>query len=422
MDKLFTVISKVDKICVAVSGGIDSMVLCHLLLRDGYSFSIAHCNFSLRGQASDLDEIFVRDFARQHHLPFYTEKYDTERLASEHSTSIEEEARNLRYDFFQRLYDQYHFKWMLTAHHAGDQVETVLMRLITGTGIQGLQGIRRFRDPNYYRPLLLQGQEAISEYAKTHKILYRNDDSNSDIKYLRNKIRHLVVPILREINPRIEDSIAKIVLTSEQMTNLMVDLFTPLKKEFKATNQVNLRPYFNKKYLPALVQFIFSEHGPNSSQIATITNCISNLTLAECYCGTILIELRQGYISIARSKLDDSVSYHNIDELLMSNEFRAEMTSDRSFRKGQIDFQINKLKFPLILRGYEEGDHIRSVEMHGQSKKVSKYLTEMKLSASTRNQKYIIEDSEQDIIAILGCTSSIKTKVDDSTKAWIRIN
>ena len=191
-----------SNLLIAISGGIDSVVLAHLCKSLNYKFALAHCNFNLRGEESNADEDFVIELAEQLDVEVFVENFDTEAYAKEKKLSIQMAARELRYNWFDELSNQLEFDYVLTAHHADDNLETFLINFLRGTGINGLTGIPKHKD-KYVRPLLDFSREAIEAYAKEHKIKWREDSSNRSRKYLRNKLRHEVVPILKEINPEL---------------------------------------------------------------------------------------------------------------------------------------------------------------------------------------------------------------------------
>lgn len=194
-----------SKLLIAVSGGIDSVVLTHLCHALGLNFSLAHCNFNLRAEESHKDEAFVLELAEALDVEVFIQNFDTEAYAKAHKRSIQMAARELRYDWFKELAEQLQFDYILTAHHADDNLETFLINFTRGTGLNGLTGIPMIKN-NIVRPLLSFSRAQIETFAKKENILWREDASNASRKYLRNKLRHEVVPILKEINPQLLDS------------------------------------------------------------------------------------------------------------------------------------------------------------------------------------------------------------------------
>ena len=192
-----------DKILLAVSGGIDSMVMAHLFHLQKYNIGIAHCNFSLRGGESDKDEELVRQFAFENNIPFYTIRFETKKFARDNKLSIQMAARELRYKWFEETRNEAGFDSIAVAHNLNDNIETLLINLTRGTGLAGLTGMKPVNN-KIIRPLLFATRNDIISYREQYNIAFREDNSNNDTKYIRNKIRHLIIPVLKEINPSIE--------------------------------------------------------------------------------------------------------------------------------------------------------------------------------------------------------------------------
>ena len=195
-----------EKVLLTVSGGLDSMVMAELFRQSEYNFSVAHCNFQLRGEESDGDEIFVREYCKKYNIPLFVKHFNTKEYAAENGISIQMAARDLRYKWFEKLCNSEGFECYATAHHKDDQIETFFINLMRGTGIAGLHGILP-RQGRVIRPLLFAGRYEIKEYAKKNNLKFREDSSNSEVKYLRNNIRHRLLPVLKEINPGYIDTL-----------------------------------------------------------------------------------------------------------------------------------------------------------------------------------------------------------------------
>ena len=181
---------------LAISGGIDSMVLANLFLINNLKFSIAHCNFQLRGKESDDDELFINKWCSEKDIKLYNKKFSTEDYCKNNKLTIQMGARELRYEWFRELIDKEKHDFIVTAHHIDDQLETFIINSIRGTGIDGLVGIPD-KINKIVRPLLMSSKDQIIEYSKVNKINYREDSSNDKEDYLRNKIRHSVIPYLK---------------------------------------------------------------------------------------------------------------------------------------------------------------------------------------------------------------------------------
>ncbi len=181
---------------LAISGGVDSMVLANLFLINNLNFSIAHCNFQLRGKESDDDELFINKWCSEKDIKLYNKKFSTEDYCKNNKLTIQMGARELRYEWFSELIDKEKYDFIVTAHHIDDQLETFIINSIRGTGIDGLVGIPD-KINKIIRPLLMSSKDQIIEYSKVNKINYREDSSNDKEDYLRNKIRHSVIPYLK---------------------------------------------------------------------------------------------------------------------------------------------------------------------------------------------------------------------------------
>ena len=197
---------KDDKLILAISGGADSVCLMHILLELDVYFELAHCNFKLRAKESDDDEQFVRQLANKNELTLHCKSFDTQEYANQNKLSIQMAARDLRYSWFNELLKSENAKYIAVAHHQDDAIETFFINLIRGTGISGLLGIPE-KKSNIVRPFLNMSRSDIEEYLEAKKQTFREDSSNTSVKYLRNKIRIQLIPLLEEMNPKIKDTI-----------------------------------------------------------------------------------------------------------------------------------------------------------------------------------------------------------------------
>src|SRR5688500_3351024 len=199
----FRLCEKSDRILVAISGGVDSMTMLHLFQQAGYQFSVAHCNFQLRGKESDDDEIFVKDVCQQLQIPVYTRRFETESFAWEQGLSIQMAARDLRYAWFNELMNLHDYQLLATGHHLDDSMETILLNITKGSSTEGLAGIP-VKNGKIIRPLLFASRAQVEKYAGEIDIRWREDKSNLTDDYQRNFIRHHIIPKLKELNPSLE--------------------------------------------------------------------------------------------------------------------------------------------------------------------------------------------------------------------------
>ena len=217
-----TLFNKTNKLLLAFSGGVDSVVLADLLHKTDYQIELAHCNFQLRGQEAKDDTAFCENFAKSINAKFHVIYFDTKTYASEHKLSIQMAARELRYNWFKTLKAEYGFNYILTAHHANDNIETVFVNLIRGTGIKGLQGIPE-KQHDIIRPLLFATKDDIKDYALKNKLSFREDSSNQEVKYKRNFIRHQIIPELKKLNPALEETLATSIQFFKQSADIVAE-------------------------------------------------------------------------------------------------------------------------------------------------------------------------------------------------------
>ncbi len=257
-------IRKGDRILLAVSGGIDSMVMAHLFLKTGYDAGIAHCNFSLRAEESDKDEELVRQFASGHNLQFFTVKFNTTAYSKEKGLSIQMAARELRYNWFNQIMNDNGYDLLAVAHNLNDNIETFIINLVRGTGIAGLAGMKPITN-RIIRPLLFAKRSEIALFCSENKIGYREDMSNEDTKYTRNKIRHKVIPVLMEINPSIEYTLNETAERFAGINEIVINCITEIREkiseekgELISFNLARLLPYIQNR---ALLYELFKPYG-----------------------------------------------------------------------------------------------------------------------------------------------------------------
>ncbi len=266
-NRLFT---KEDRLLLAVSGGIDSMVLWHMLKSLNYRYAIVHCNFRLRGEESDSEEDFVREHAMADTRTFHLKDFDTVNYAKEHQLSIQEAARKLRYDFFQTLCKEFGYQYIVTAHHLDDSIETFFINLLRGSGLNGLTGIP-VKNDNIVRPLLFATRSEIYQYAVHHRIDWKEDSSNKKEDYLRNKIRHRLIPVVKEIKHEFHNIMSENIRRLKFEKSLIDDYLQRfLFPNFNFDDErifINKQPFFeNDKLQRALTYFLF-KNGFTEQQI-----------------------------------------------------------------------------------------------------------------------------------------------------------
>ncbi|MFP5436348.1 MAG: tRNA lysidine(34) synthetase TilS [Bacteroidia bacterium] len=414
------------KLLLAVSGGIDSMVLVDVFKQLGYDIAIAHCNFGLRGEESNGDEHFVRNLASKDAIPVFVNHFDTKRYAAENKISIQIAARELRYNWFAEIMQQHGYDYLLTAHHADDSAETFLINFTRGTGIEGLLGIPR-QNGTIIRPLLPFTREEIETYAKENNVLWREDSSNVSDKYLRNKLRHHVLPLLKELNPSFSQSFAQTIENLRQAQALATDAAVLVYE--KVVTSGNGREFINilkllayENYKAYLYQWL-GKYG------FTAWDDIYDLVHAQpgkfVLSGTHRL-LKDRELLILEPLKADSDSIFEIksinEKTTQPIELRLDLVGNMEPNpERNIIFVDNELiKFPLFVRRWQEGDYFCPLGMNGLSKKVSKFFKDEKMSLSDKENAWLL-CTENEIIWVMGRRADDRFKVTTQTTQILKI-
>lgn len=407
------------RLLVAISGGLDSVVLTHLLNQIGGRISLAHCNFNLRGDESDGDEQFVLDLADSLELEVFIQSFDTESYAKKHGLSIQMAARELRYDWFRDLAASLGYDHILTAHHADDNLETFLINLSRGTGLDGLTGIPE-QNENIVRPLLPFSRREIEDFAKEHKLKWREDSSNAQTKYLRNALRHELIPKLKELNPQFLQNFGKTQQHLQDSSQLITDRIQEISKgldlniiSVERIQQLS-RP---KAYLYGLLkQYGFTEWDD-------IVGLLDAQSGKQVFSHThVLLKDREHLILKAREKprLDKQFTVYERDTSI-TEPFKMEISTVNKLggtSKLQLYVDKEKLKFPLTIRKWEKGDYFYPLGMRGK-KKLSKFFKDEKYSLFDKEQQWLL-CSDHEVVWIVGKRGDDRFKVTDSTKKLVK--
>jgi len=416
---------KEKKLLLAISGGIDSVVLTYLLKQLNYDISLAHCNFKLRDNESDGDEQFIRNFASENNLKLYVTSFDTESFAKDNKLSIQVAARQLRYIWFHQLLQENNLDYILTAHHLDDNLETFLINFTRGTGLEGLTGIP-VQNNKIVRPLLIFSREEIVEFASDNKIEWREDSSNALDKYLRNKLRHDVVPILKSLNPSFLNSFQDTLKHLEQAKSLTEDASVLVYKQVVTEkNGQKFFRLFDLKRLPNYEAYLFEWLQPFGF---TAWKDISNLTEAQS--GKFILSdnyrlLKDRDFLILETIPEDNFLIYEIDadaEISFPIKLKTETISE--FNEKSTDSSIiyvdkEKLKFPLVIRKWQEGDYFCPAGIDGK-KKVSKYFKDEKLSLSEKENTWILL-SENEIVWIVEKRQDRRFYIENTTTQVLKI-
>ncbi|MGB5417476.1 tRNA lysidine(34) synthetase TilS [Algibacter sp.] len=414
------------KLLIAISGGIDSVVLTHLCHELNLKMSLAHCNFNLRAKESDADEDLVLELAEDLDLEVFIESFDTENYAKEHKLSIQMAARELRYSWFLELSEQLQFDYILTAHHADDNLETFLINFTRGTGLDGLTGIPEVNG-KFVRPLLPFSSEEISEFAKVNHIKWRDDSSNKSVKYLRNKLRHEVIPILKEINPSLLQSFQSTLNNLNDTADIVEESTNAvLKKAIETMDNDHISfkiSEFKKLNNPKAYLFeVFKDYG--------FTEWNDILDLLDAETGKQVFSQTHRLIKNRDHLLLSDINEELSETIKISEEEKQVETpfgtlffdeADALFGKRTNVIFVDKkeLKFPLAIRKYEEGDVFYPLGMSGK-KKVSKYFKDEKLSLLDKENTWLL-CSGSDIVWVINRRADNRFRVTENTKQILKI-
>ncbi|WP_418604096.1 tRNA lysidine(34) synthetase TilS [Hwangdonia sp.] len=417
---------KKSKLLIAISGGMDSVVLTHLCHQLKLNIALAHCNFNLRGHESDDDETFVLDVAEDLELEVFIESFDTETFAKDNKISIQMAARELRYNWFDELANQLKFDYILTAHHADDNLETFLINLSRGTGLEGLTGIPAINE-KLIRPLLPFSRESIETYANTKKMKWREDSSNASTKYLRNKLRHDVIPVLKEVNPQWLQNFQNTLKHLNGSSHIVaenVDIFLNKAIESMDNNEVKFKISAFKKlaYPKPYLYETFKEFG--FTQWEDILNLLDAETGKQVFSATYRLVKNRAHLLLSEINSDKSepISISEKDnkvETPFGILFFDEADAITEKRNNLIYVDKEKLQYPLILRKWEEGDVFYPLGMKGK-KKLSKYFKDEKLSLLDKEKVWLL-CSNNEIVWVINKRADNRFKVTENTKQILKI-
>ena len=417
---------KGKKLLIAISGGVDSVVLTHLLHQLNFNIQLAHCNFQLRKQESDLDEEFVKELGKKLNLTTFTTKFNTEEYAKAYKTSIQVTARKLRYNWFQNLLEKHSLDFIVTAHHADDNLETFLINLTRGTGLEGLTGIPETLD-NIVRPLLIFSRKEVANFAKKNSISWREDISNSEIKYLRNKIRHQIVPKLKEINPSLLESFQKTSSFLQESMQIIKDstkkvsesLLSSEENYIKIDIQKTLQLSNPKAYL---YQLLKNYHFTEWNDVESLLTAQSG---KEIFSQTHrLIKDRNFLLLTKKEKSENNYFLIEKNQTEMLNPIKLKFTEVKTFsserKKNSIFVDSDLLKFPLIVRKWQNGDYFFPSGLGGK-KKLSKFFKDEKFSLLQKENIWLLCNNNNDIIWVINKRQDNRFVPNDKTQHYLKI-
>jgi tRNA(Ile)-lysidine synthase len=409
----------------AVSGGMDSVLMVHLLKSSGYNFGIAHCNFQLRGHEANTDQEFCRQLAYQNNVPFHTINFDTLNHAAGKKISIQMAARELRYQWFEQLKQQYNYSAIALAHHQNDAIETILLNLVRGTGIAGMHGILP-KNGSLVRPLLFLSRNEIEEIIKDNGISYVEDSSNASVKYARNKLRHEVIPKLRELNPALENTFEKNLEHFREMETLLELRVAELKEELFITNgdEIHLQTDAIKKLKPQRVLLfkLLQEYGFNETTVDDLIAALDKHPgkIFEAAYFTLILDRDKLIIAKKNNKKQEEISIAATDDTINYGNYKLTLLHDDTpliIKDNPMAASVDaaRLVYPLSMRAWRQSDSFYPLGMKTR-KKLSDFFISLKIPLHKKNEVPLLINGNGEIIWIGGCRLDERYKVNNNTK------
>lgn len=407
-----------QRFLLAVSGGADSMVLAALFNRLQLNFGIAHVNYKLRAEDSDADQLLVEKFAQENAIPLYIYEVSPQDNPPKHSVQLW--ARNLRYAFFQKIQNEENWPVLVTAHHLNDQLETFIINLSRGSGLAGLSGIPN--DKNLLRPLLSYTKKEIYDFAEKHGVPFREDVSNQKTDYLRNKIRHQVVPELLKINPsfleNFQNSIGFLSETKQfldRSTDDFLDKICTRKSDGVVLDKAEISNAFPILRFEVLRRFGFKNSVENEKILSATTGAVF-------YSEKYQLLVNRNELIFKENNLDDSFDNEEIlipdrgSQINLSNFLSVELSSPNHWI-----FDHDLLHFPLKLRHKKSGDSFFPIGMKGK-KKVSKFYKDEKISNFAKPKIFLLVDADDQILGVIPYRQDRRFAEHDKTKNTLKIS
>lgn len=422
-----------DKILLTVSGGVDSMVMMSLTAAAGYRFGVAHCNFQLRGAESDEDELLVEREANRYGAEFFNKRFDTLGEMQRTGESMEMAARRLRYAWFKELCEQHGYTAIAIAHHSNDSIETFFINMLRGTGLRGLTGITT-QVGRVVRPMMFATRKDIHDYAVAHHIPFREDSSNRSTKYLRNKVRIGLVPMLKEINPQFTTIMRRNIARLSQAQDFITSAINIVKGEvLEHSGDVHtlrvgqIRPTLPRNYV--IYEILSSEYGFKGDVVDALCHALDNgATGRRFYSREWVAVVDRGNVVIAPIMEDDScetiverntVRSYAGGSVLYYEYCNIDFIDDLDQGENVALLDADKLKFPLRVRRWQEGDWFIPFGMSGR-KKLSDYLIDKKVSMAEKSRQFVLLSGD-DIVWVIGRRLDDRFAITRKTENVLRV-
>ena len=407
---------------LAISGGVDSMVLLDLFRQTSANFQVAHCNFQLRGEDSNGDEEFVRNYCGLHNIPFHSVRFDVEAYQKTGNYSVEMACRNLRYDWFAEIQQMNHLDDLVTAHHSDDNIETFLINLSRGTGLKGLVGMQ-IDNGKIFRPLLNFTKNDLLEYAKNNTLAWREDYTNATDDYTRNKIRHHILPVLKEVHSQFDENFLatlshindNYLIVQQRVDELASCLFTgsnPIKIEIKELKK--LEP------LETYIHYLFEKYNFNSPY--EILKFLDAETGSEIKSTTYRLIKDREYLLLKNIEEIDDNEIIILDDFIEIKSLNLKFVKSINPHENATEIvDFTSILFPLKLRKVKEGDYFYPIGMKGQKKLISKFMKDLKLSKLEKEQVWLLCDQKDQIIWVVNYRLDERFKTTKASKNFLNI-
>ena len=426
---------KKDELLLAVSGGVDSVVLCELCKQAGFNFIIAHCNFLLREEESERDEIFVRSLGERYGVNVLIRKFDTKKFGEENKLSIQVAARELRYKWFREIIDQGFNqkgpKYIVTAHHANDNIETVLMNFFKGTGILGIRGIVP-KQGRLVRPLLFAKKAALIDFANHNKLDYVEDSSNFADKYTRNDFRNQLMPAVQKVFPDVQENLIKNIQRFREIEYLYLQAIHQHKNkllELKG-NEIHIPALKLKKTVPlkTVLYEIIREYGFTANQTGEVIDLIDSESGKYIQSASFRVIKNRNWLIISPNKTRDSrlivinEENHKIEFETGFLEFKEMQAANSQLSTSASIAQLDagELRFPLLLRKIKQGDYFYPLGMQ-KKKKLNRFLSDLKLSLTEKENTWVLEMNKK-IIWVIGKRIDNRFRLTGKTERVLQVS
>lgn len=421
---------KNEKILLAVSGGMDSMAMLELFRQAGFRFDVVHCNFKLRGKASDADEALVRETAARLGVKCHSRSFETNELAKERKESVQMIARELRYAYFDEVADAHAYRLVATAHHLDDQIETFFINLLRGSGIAGLHGIPLSKG-RIIRPLLFAYRNDIEEFVELHNIAYREDASNQSLKYRRNTIRHEILPQLLKLNPsfrqELNTTIGRLAAVEKVFREYLAMQRKTAVQENNGITSIDIGKLKLLDPLPLYLYEFISSFGFNHDDVSNIISALDG-TPGKTFLSPshqLIVDRKKLLVSPRQRGHQKETFYIQLEMHRMDKPLQMTFTEVGAENyvipeeRGTASLDMGKLDFPLTLRKWKHGDSFMPLGMSNM-KKLSDFFIDEKLSILQKQDSWVM-CSGPDIVWVIGHRIDERYKVTGRTRTVFQV-